>query len=74
MSHTTNCDINIAKMLFENNNIHTAAAELCAYQLVLEHAEAPQKIDGVEQDAVRGARNGAVLHSYLYLRHPHLLQ
>lgn len=42
------------------------------HQLVFEHAEASEEIDGVEQDAVGLASDGGVLHPHLHLRDANL--
>lgn len=44
-----------------------------SHQFILENAEAPQEIDGVEQYAFRLACEGAVLHADLYLRDANLV-
>lgn len=44
-----------------------------SHQLILENAEAPQEIDGVEQYAFRLACYGAVLHADLHFRYANLV-
>lgn len=47
-------------------------SRIFSHQLVLKHAEAPEKIDRVQEDAVGLTSDRAILHPYLHLRNSDL--